>query len=367
MGNSEIMKDKQIGIIGSYPLPYGGVAIHIERFCKLLDQSHYTYSVYDIRSKEAASFNNVYRLKKPYFWYLKYILFSREKIIHLHTTHPLFWFLFGISVLKRTHFITTIHSVKCPNYFSQANWFIKKLMTEIINRSYLVITVNDEFRDSFLSSLVPVGLNPKKIKTIHPFIPPTLTDADYQDMDERVQSFIDTHSPIISVNAFRLTFYNDHDLYGIDMCIELCAYLKNEYPDVGLIVCISVMDTPEYFCTLQENIRELDIESNILILTDGVSFPPILSLSDIFVRPTNTDGDALSIREALSFGIPAITSDVVVRPEGCVTFKTRDQADFNQKVLDTLHHHNEISQNIKKNITSESSELLDIYKEILGH
>jgi hypothetical protein len=58
--------------------------------------------------------------------------------------------------------------------------------------------------------------------------------------------------------------------------------------------------------------------------------------SNIFVRPTNTDGDAVSLREALYFKIPSVVSDAVSRPEGSVLFRNRDVNDFTLKVRDAL-------------------------------
>jgi glycosyltransferase involved in cell wall biosynthesis len=47
-------------------------------------------------------------------------------------------------------------------------------------------------------------------------------------------------------------------------------------------------------------------------------------LSDIFLRPTRSDGDANSIREALYLGVPVIASDCVERPDQVLTFRTGD-------------------------------------------
>ena len=43
---------------------------------------------------------------------------------------------------------------------------------------------------------------------------------------------------------------------------------------------------------------------------------PVLKKSALFIRPTKTDGDALSLREALYYQVPTVASDVVYRPEG---------------------------------------------------
>jgi hypothetical protein len=57
-----------------------------------------------------------------------------------------------------------------------------------------------------------------------------------------------------------------------------------------------------------------------------------MQLSDIIVRPTNTDGDSLTIREGLFLNKKVLASDVVKRPEGVVLFKNRDLNDMEEKV-----------------------------------
>ena len=59
--------------------------------------------------------------------------------------------------------------------------------------------------------------------------------------------------------------------------------------------------------------------------------------SDLVVRPTNTDGDSLSIREAIFLGKPVITSDVVERPDGSILHRNRDVDDFEEKIIETLN------------------------------
>jgi glycosyltransferase involved in cell wall biosynthesis len=58
----------------------------------------------------------------------------------------------------------------------------------------------------------------------------------------------------------------------------------------------------------------------------------MISASDVFVRPTFTDGDSISVREALSLGIPVIASDCVERPDGVVLFKTGNAGDLSGKL-----------------------------------
>ena len=61
-----------------------------------------------------------------------------------------------------------------------------------------------------------------------------------------------------------------------------------------------------------------------MIITKKIPFYPVLKSGNIFVRPTNTDGDSVSLREALHYGMPTVASDAVPRPEGTILFRNRD-------------------------------------------
>jgi glycosyltransferase involved in cell wall biosynthesis len=50
----------------------------------------------------------------------------------------------------------------------------------------------------------------------------------------------------------------------------------------------------------------------------------VMAACDAFVRPTRADGDAMSVREALSVGRPVVASAVGHRPPGCLLFPAGD-------------------------------------------
>jgi glycosyltransferase involved in cell wall biosynthesis len=52
----------------------------------------------------------------------------------------------------------------------------------------------------------------------------------------------------------------------------------------------------------------------------------IVATSDLFVRPTLADGDAISVREALALGRPVVASDVGTRPRNVSTFPAGNAA-----------------------------------------
>jgi glycosyltransferase involved in cell wall biosynthesis len=180
------------------------------------------------------------------------------------------------------------------------------------------------------------GTDENKITVIAPFLPPDEKESDFEEIPEFVWNFINNHSPVISANAFQLKFYKDQDLYGLDMCVELCDKLKSEYKNIGLVFSLPEIGDVNYFTKMKSIIIQKGIEKNFLFITTPLMLYPILRSSDLFLRPTNTDGDALSIREALSFSVPVIASDVVHRPSGTILFKNRDIDDLLLKTITVL-------------------------------
>jgi len=83
-------------------------------------------------------------------------------------------------------------------------------------------------------------------------------------------------------------------------------------------------------------INEFSLGNCFLIWEAPLSFIKLIIHTDIVLRPTNTDGDALTVREGLFLGKPVIASDVVIRPEGTKLFKTRDAGSLAQAIAQTL-------------------------------
>ena len=81
-------------------------------------------------------------------------------------------------------------------------------------------------------------------------------------------------------------------------------------------------------------IEERNLTRSVLMLGDvpHEECLHVMSRSAAFVRPTFTDGDSISVREALALGVPVIASDAVARPHGTVLFETANPQDLMQKM-----------------------------------
>ena len=95
-------------------------------------------------------------------------------------------------------------------------------------------------------------------------------------------------------------------------------------------------------------------------------FCPILTISDLFLRPTLTDGDAVSIREALYLGVPVVASNAVKRPEFVNLFENEDKEAFINSILKALENLQCIRKSLSQvKLLNNADHVMELYEQIL--
>ncbi len=143
---------------------------------------------------------------------------------------------------------------------------------------------------------------------------------------------------ILCANAWQLEVFNNEDLYGADLCIEVVKKLNDRQLKVAMIFNVASLDKyKDVYDNYQATIGKLGLGDSFLLINEKMSFVKLIEKSDIVLRPTNTDGDALTIREALFLGKPVIASDVVNRPQGTCLFQNRNADDLAGKIANVIN------------------------------
>ena len=340
---------KTITMIGPLPKPKGGVSIHIARLGKLvgdkfeiqfIDESFIIKNEYfNIRSK------NLFR----YFRML-----WNTDIIHIHSGLTLLrvCHLIAGGLLPGKKIIVTLHAFEPRSTFEE---LLNKIFLRIADK---IIVVSSEIHSRIsLRSIVmkPAFLPPESAN--EPALPVIITNwiANVRHNGEF----------LIGANAFRIDFHNGNDLYGIDMCIKLMKTIVHDHniPVSLIFVVASLSKSEQSFNRYQQQIRDWHLENNILLTSEDTSFVRLIDELDLVVRPTCTDGDALTIREALYLGKPVIASDVVSRPENTLLFKNRDTDDFRDKVLSVIIGKNHLTS-IQESAESYHEFYLNLYSQL---
>ena len=229
---------------------------------------------------------------------------------------------------------------------------IRPMDRTILNNCNKVIFVSKELADAF---------KVKQYIVNEAFLPPDVKSE--AEIPAEVFNWIEQRKKqgykIAVANASRLDKHEEEDLYGLDLCIMAAKKNKEIGIKAAIIFVVSdgsgVIKTEQY----KKMIDEFALQDWFLIWEAPLSFIKLIIHTDIVLRPTNTDGDALTVREGLFLGKPVVASDVVIRPEGTKLFKTRDAESLAQAIAGVL---NEDQQSVMDNQRSGVTYYLEYYK-----
>lgn len=307
-------------IIGPTPPPKGGVSVHIERLAHLLREAGLDVGIIDESPNQTADSINIRKI--GFFRYLREL--HRSDIVHIHSSIDALRILHTVVALAlRKKTVVTIHSWRGKSGLTA---IIHKILMPIVDT---LICVNAEIGDYFGSG---------NVRVMPAFLPPVF-DVEPQLPDHLVNwigSNKATGKTLMSSNAYQLELLGGEDLYGLDMCIELMNSLRQENVALVFIVA-SLKRGADLFERYGKMISETGLSDDMLLIHDeNLSYVRLILESDIVIRATNTDGDSLTVREALHLGRTVVASDVIGRPAGTVCFKNRDQLDLNRVVLSVM-------------------------------
>lgn len=302
-------------MIGPYPPPLGGVSVHIKRVMHKLKKQNNTVHCFD---------NSAHYNKYTKFLYPVLLLYTlarqRPHVVFYHTIffRLSLWELTALKFLKyifRYQIILIEHD--CRHMYNRSPAWISKFIA-LIQQCSRVILIGNRTYESYKSQQIP--LNNCTIEEA--FLPPALHEeaSILATYPPEIFSFLANHTPIISANAFQLVMLNGKDLYGLDISIQLLKQLRTVYPSAGLIIGLANIGNTAYYNMLQHQIMLYGLQDEIFFLHNQKELWPIIKRSDLFIRPTQSDGASISISEALHFKVPVIASDVCTRPPGTLLF-----------------------------------------------
>lgn len=340
---------KKIEIWGKLPPPIGGVTIYLKRLADRL--SKYT-------NVEVVDFSKIhkefgvpyarasYSLPKE----LIHLLFGPPRVIHLNSFNVMLAACFLLLGWRHKYGIT-IHNQR--GVLIKSN--VKKIIFSLfLNRCSFIIMNDDNYRTKFSSYF---NIKRNNIHILPAFIIPD--NSERLGLPEEVRQFRKLHDYLLSANAFMLKREHGIDTYGLDLLIELVKYLRGEGINAGLVFCLPIIGDEDYYLELQRKVKKYNLESHILIINETICNAfEYWEISDLFVRPTNTDMEGISVKEALYVGTNVVASDVCKRPDECFLFANRNQEKLNEVVKNIYD-----TQKYKMNIKYDS--MLDTPKEIL--
>ncbi len=341
---------KRILQIAPLPPLIGGISVSLGRLCDRLLAEGYDVVGYNI--KYHGKYNKYWKVIEAfkYFYIPFFVLFNKRfDVIHVHVSgvlRKLYITMAKTVFFPRTKLIFTIHG-------DVNNFLRKKLASISLSGADRIICV--KYGDS---NFLPEKYRKKAID-IPAFILPVQDDSSTVIPNVILDFIKKDDKPLIVFSGMYVTTDLYDDLYGFGDIVRLYKDLKSEQAYFKLlIICYSTGNNQK-----EKNLRdvitgELVGKDDVLYVENmQVNLCSIFRYSKIYIRPTKTDGDALSIREALCLNNIAVVSNVVNRPHGAVIYELGDTQDLLGKARSAL------SSEVVSQIEYEKTEK-DFYNKI---
>lgn len=253
----------------------------------------------------------------------------KPDIVHVHFGGNLFArqaALFIVLAMRRhTKNIFTFHSGGYPTSEQGLRASPMSLRGFALRRLDAVIGVNAALVDTFRR----YGVRETKLHLIEPHAGgldrATVLEEPLPDV---IEQFVAKHSP------FLLAVGLLEPEYGLDVQLEAFREVRKQHPNAGLVLIGSG--------SLNDPLRAIidaHPERDHILLAGDVPRPKTLAAiarTDLLLRTTHYDGDALSVREALSLGTRVLATDTGMRPSGVELLKTLDAPSLAAKVTSVL-------------------------------
>lgn len=245
----------------------------------------------------------------------KVCLRKRYDIIHLHVSgYPRrVYFRLMQPLLRPAKIINTVHGD--VTYYTN-----RHLSTWTLGAGDGIICVRPGD-----DKLLPSALQPKAVQIPAFIMPPNPNDFPLpQNVGQMLNKAHSLAFPLIVFNGALVTDPAQYDLYGFNIMAQTFNLLREQ--GIRFLALVMVNDsqlTPQKSQLLEPMRQAIKALGNdaLLEINSGFSLLPIMANEwSIYVRPTSTDGDSLSVREALALGMPVLASNVCPRPQGTISF-----------------------------------------------
>ncbi|HZI09006.1 MAG TPA: glycosyltransferase family 4 protein [Myxococcus sp.] len=337
-------------LVGDYPPPYGGVAIHVQQLHGFLRGQGVEAKVLDI-GKGGRPAPDVLPVKSPAHFALRLAGFvSSGWTVHVHTSgnNPKSWVLAGMVggvPGLRSPRVITLHSGLLPDYLAAAA--ARRNFARVALSGYeRIIAVSEAVKAAVVECGVPEG----KI-LVHPAF--CASQVRPGPVPQVVDAARARRKPLLAMA------HHPSPVYGRALVFRALKLLAEQLPDVGLALFGPGTDSDEFI----RDVREARVAGHLEVLgeLEHSAALGLIARSDAFIRPTTHDGDSISVREALALSVPCVASDVCTRPQGTRVFRADDAQDLARCVREAVAAGPAYVPQV-----DAGPVLLDLYRELAG-
>jgi len=245
----------------------------------------------------------------------------RGDVTHLHTNghNPRSWLLAALAAAPSTvgrSCLLTVHSGLAPPYIRAH----ARAVRTVCARYRRVVAVNAEIAAALEGAGVPAA----RVVVAPAF---TASSLAFRLDPPGLAAIRRRHRPLVCATVVA----GAHE-YGADVLFDGFVQVLRRLDASALIVFGPGTRSPGFAAQVRQ--RGLDGAVHLLGDLDRPRALAVMAASDLFVRPSRADGDALSVREAVALGKRVVASDVGARPPEARLFTAGDP----RSLAETIFH-----------------------------
>ena len=326
----------RVAQIGPWPSPWGGISVYVQRLARTLAADGVEVVVLDTQEHQLTDASGVEVVPLPNgkdqsLRAARIIAARGCDVAHLH--------LIGFPWKAVVPFVVACEAVGVPLVVSVHSFRVEGVPQPSASQRLLLRAAAKRLPMAFASGehvaerLLAHGA--PKVEAVAPFVPPIPAEPRDARLPAALREFCARHQLVVAAGAAALTQTpTGEDLYGFDTFVATASRVATARPDVGFVFQLPRRGDQGLFDAAMARAGALG--DRLLIHQEPLEEGSDLwAVADVFIRPTRSDGDSVSVREALSLGTPCLTTDVVHRPEGVYLYPTGD-ADAAATLLDEM-------------------------------
>jgi glycosyltransferase involved in cell wall biosynthesis len=317
-----MMPDLDVVIVGPVAPPRGGVSAHVERLARLLEKDGLLVGILDHFSNKQHPLV-IGTLKRNPLRYWQQMHRLNASVVHYH--HANWLTLIAAAIARRPGYgtwIATFHGARIDWSLGSRAPGIAMLTRWAMGRFDRIIAVSDAVAENIRQQTGSTVI----------LSPAYLPSTDWRRDDSE-------SGPTAVVAAYRVASKSSEDLYGLDIAIAVFVAASACLPSLRLKMYLAQEPASHRACRYLDEVlrplRDAKLQDRFTLHV-GAELTSAFQPGAVYLRTTRTDGDAVSIREALDAAIPVLASDVVQRPAGVVPLQLDDVPAWVAAVCDAV-------------------------------
>jgi hypothetical protein len=305
------MAQARVLFLGTLPPPLGGVSVYCKRRISQALQAGVICELFDTKLKLSL----IRLIVRSHLLALS----NQQFEIEVNTSNPI--------AIRALHYFGLSRFCTFIDH-NGSRRFKSKLETSLLRKFATdcrrVRIVNQDLFETYRR----IGLNDfANFEVFSPYIPPT--EGEVRDAREQYafayRGLVDEVSSrtIVLTSAWKVSH---PDVYGLLDCIDIYSKLAPNFRHVKFVLMVGEYAKSEFADEVRLRVESLALKQpNVICINGGVPQWPLLPNVVVFLRLTTTDGDSVSVREALEQGCKVVATDVCTRPAGVYLTKSGDK------------------------------------------